>query len=76
MEHRLDAMLDAQDRAGTQAAVAYGWDKAEAAQAFLNSAGAVILANEYDDIGICNRPATAAEADGVRLYWRMNFITR
>lgn len=76
MEHRLDAMLAEQDRAYDAEATAYGWDKAEFGKAFVNATGDVVFTDEHDDIGTCNRLATAAEAEGTRLYWRMNFITR
>ena len=76
MDHRLDAMLDAQDAAEYADAVAYGFNKAYYGEAFLNSDDAVVLTHERDEIGVCSRLADRPEADGVRSYWRYTGIIR
>jgi hypothetical protein len=44
----------------------YGYDKAAAGEAFVGSAGKIVIADSY------NRVASPDEASGVRAYWRDN----
>ena len=66
----VDRMLDSQDAADYAIGQNYGWTKASHGEAFLNRHDNVVLANERDEYGVANRLADAAEADGVRAYWR------
>jgi hypothetical protein len=64
MEHRLNAMLDAEERIERQDAEHYGWYKAEMGEAWTVNAGIGIIEN-----GVV-RVANSDEAAGVRRHWR------